>query len=179
MKRLEVSVGSKFDELTVVKEIEPVNGLRKFECVCSCGTPKTVLLKVLRRDGHKSCGCYRLAKSAERFRGNQYGRRYGSMAERRSKWIFRHRYGDGDLTFAQFYNLSQCVCRYCGNDPSNNDSGFIYNGLDRIDSSRPHDYDNCVPCCSWCNLMKSDFSVAEFKEKIFRIHNQFNKEGSA
>jgi hypothetical protein len=80
--------------------------------------------------------------------------------------------------------LSQKECFYCGSLPANkynsyinlngkikegvskewaNQSWFIYNGLDRIDSSLLHTEDNIVPCCKICNYAKRSMSLNEFK----------------
>ena len=58
---------------------------------------------------------------------------------------------DFNLTKQQFYDLTAQPCYYCGE--LNN-----YNGIDRVDSSKNYTLDNCVPCCSYCNKMKMDYS---------------------
>ena len=63
-------------------------------------------------------------------------------------------------------------CHYCG---------FPATGLDRIDNSKGHTKDNCVPCCKECNVARmNNFShtemltlgrtIAEIKHS--RIFNQ-------
>lgn len=49
------------------------------------------------------------------------------------------------------------------------DAQFVYNGLDRLDSSLPHLRSNVVPCCQRCNWMKGKFSVSDFLNHIERI----------
>lgn len=87
-------------------------------------------------------------------------------------------YSDGDLLIHDFYQLSQMTCYYCGSDRCNlfnrakhikkssqhfKDAGdFLYNGLDRMDSKRPHDYDNLVPSCMTCNFVKGKLSIEDF-----------------
>jgi hypothetical protein len=93
------------------------------------------------------------------------------------------RYSEGDITFDKFLELSQQPCHYCGSAPSNkvnkipkgrnnyNDYWFTYNGLDRIDSSKSHTIDNCVPCCFTCNTAKSDMTVNEFISWIRKVYS--------
>lgn len=44
--------------------------------------------------------------------------------------------------------------------------GIIYNGIDRQDNSIGYKTENCVPCCKFCNLAKSKFTIKEFQEWI-------------
>jgi hypothetical protein len=82
-------------------------------------------------------------------------------------------YIEGDITLEQFYQLTASNCYYCEQPPSNkrlkNWGAFIYNGLDRLDSSLPHNYDNVVPCCKWCNTAKGQLTLTQFKEWIARL----------
>lgn len=86
------------------------------------------------------------------------------------KCTFSDHYNDG-LSIEQFYKLSQLNCYYCGAPPSNianknkvkNVEGiFVYNGLDRIDNTLPHTYDNVVTCCYDCNFAKSNITLTDF-----------------
>lgn len=45
------------------------------------------------------------------------------------------------------------------------------NGIDRIDSSKDYSSDNCVPCCSRCNIMKLNIPYSEFLDSIKKIYN--------
>ncbi len=92
-------------------------------------------------------------------------------------------YHDGELNLNQFYELIMSNCYYCGISPSNtrNMSGknssekartegtILYSGLDRIDNNFPHNYDNVVPCCKYCNTAKSQLSIIEFDNWIIRL----------
>ena len=92
-------------------------------------------------------------------------------------------YHDGELNLTQFYELIMSNCYYCGMKPSNTrnmsskqssekaktEGTILYNGLDRIDNNLPHDYDNVVPCCKYCNTAKSQLSVAEFDSWVKRL----------
>jgi hypothetical protein len=99
-------------------------------------------------------------------------------------------YKDGDLSLEEFYWLSQQPCYYCGEEKSNKftycrkgdrsspeareKSILLYNGIDRIDSSKGHTKDNVVPCCKYCNFGKGKLSLNEFNIWIDRV-KAFNK----
>jgi hypothetical protein len=92
-------------------------------------------------------------------------------------------YNDGDLTLDQFYQLSQTNCYYCGSSPSNSSNKcnkksselakeqgiFIYNGLDRINSNFPHNYNNLVASCKYCNYAKQRLSLRDFFKWIEKL----------
>jgi hypothetical protein len=89
------------------------------------------------------------------------------------------------MSVEEFYAISQMECYYCGNTPNNFfdrgksdkkasdktklNGNFYYNGLDRIDRSLPHNKDNVVPCCYWCNFAKSKLALSEFQDWIRRV----------
>jgi len=58
------------------------------------------------------------------------------------------------------YKLLTSDCTYCGGP------GY---GIDRIDSSKGYIEGNVTPCCSRCNIMKNNMTVAEFEVHIRRI----------
>ncbi len=86
-----------------------------------------------------------------------------------AKYIWRAHYSDGCL-FETFLELSQQECHYCGSKPANQSKGFIYNGLDRIDSDLDHSPSNIVPCCKHCNFAKRDLPYDAFLDLIMKIH---------
>lgn len=95
-------------------------------------------------------------------------------------------YGDGDLTFEEFYAMTQLDCHYCGSPPSTlynmykykkqvrqwtiDNANFVYNGLDRLDSTKPHDKANIVTCCKYCNYMKHTATYDEFINRVRLIY---------
>lgn len=56
------------------------------------------------------------------------------------------------LSAEQFKKIVNKPCHYCGGNSQ--DRG---NGIDRKDSSKGYTVDNCVPCCSTCNMPYKDF----------------------
>lgn len=86
-----------------------------------------------------------------------------------------------ELTKDQFRDITKQNCHYCGRGPNTirdpeamkskgkNSGAYVYNGVDRVDSSKGYELDNVVPCCSTCNYMKSDLSVDEFYKHLLKI----------
>lgn len=70
-----------------------------------------------------------------------------------------------NLTVEQFEKLCTSPCYYCGQFSENKE----INGIDRTDSSKNYDLDNCVSCCSFCNYLKNTLSVSTFLKRIAHI----------
>lgn len=92
------------------------------------------------------------------------------------KSLYDTTYSDGDLTFEQFYNFIYNDCYYCGSGRMNkkllsNGDIFYYNGIDRIDNNKKHNYENSVTCCKYCNSAKGNLSFDEFilwSERVYK-----------
>lgn len=146
-------------------------------CVCDCGKEKSILMASLTSGNTKSCGCmkvdrFKLPDGEANFR--QVFRQYiGNARARKLDFV---------LSESRFRELTSQNCYYCGQQPSTvmkkeKYGYFVYNGIDRIDSSKGYTAENTVPCCKTCNQAKMDASMEEFKEWIFRVSsNMFNKE---
>ncbi len=71
---------------------------------------------------------------------------------------------------AELKALFQSRCSYCSREPNQVKRGrhtygdFVYNGVDRIDSSRGYVRGNVVACCKTCNVAKARMSHSEFIE---------------
>jgi len=159
-------IGQKFNRLTVIRfdHIKIPRGTRMYLCKCDCGKETFVSSHSLRKGGIKSCGC--AATDFEPI-----------IASARMVW--RDLYWE--LTFDEFYNLSQQNCFYCGDEPRNlhtlkhcpkrpqesiDRSYFYYNGLDRVDNNLSHILNNVVPCCAICNKAKKNRTLNEFNDHI-------------
>ena len=57
-RKIEVNKGDRYNMLTIIKEVEKVNG-RRFMVQCDCGNVKEVDFNHMRHSIIKSCGCYR------------------------------------------------------------------------------------------------------------------------
>lgn len=76
--------------------------------------------------------------------------------------------GTIDLTQEQFNNITKNPCYYCGEIQPR---GF--NGVDRMDSMKGYDLDNCVSACTECNMMKGALDILTFMQRVEHIlrHN--------
>lgn len=185
-KKLDLT-GQKFGKLFVLNSDQYIyysSGKRTASlCQCDCGNMKIASNNFLIQGVLNSCGCLVLENAV----------RLGKDIKKRIRFepkivsarrVFRH-YKDGDLSFEEFFHLSQQNCLYCGQSPQNkqqenkrnpksylygNDDGvFIYNGLDRIDSTIGHTKNNVVTCCSNCNYAKNNMSLEYFKNYVTRL----------
>lgn len=66
-----------------------------------------------------------------------------------------------DLTFYEFSTIINSPCDYCSTPNCR--------GIDRLDSSEPYTKDNSVPCCRICNQMKSDLSLEDFLDHLYKV----------
>jgi len=192
-------IGRKFGRLLVVSITDDIiddEGKYRIAYLCNCDCGKEAIVRrhgLQNPNGPRSCGC--LAFDTRSALGLSKRLYEPHIATARA--IFQFRYSDGDLTFDDFYDLSQKHCHYCGTAPNTTynkfihrgeaknsqhamDNGnFTYNGLDRIDSSLPHNKDNVVSCCIMCNAAKSDHNQDEWGEWVCTVYNnwanKFNK----
>jgi hypothetical protein len=70
---------------------------------------------------------------------------------------------DFNLSINDFEILAQGNCNYCGVEPikeykvcySKTGETYKCNGIDRVDSSKGYTLENCVSCCTKCNIAKN------------------------
>jgi len=160
--------GNVYGDLIVASRAENTKcGSTAWIVQCSCGNISTMTGERLRRGSVNQCDkCSGIAKNRG-FATSGAGSLYGQY-----KYNARARNLVFDLTIAEFENIIRQSCTYCGGT-SEFFSGFIGNGIDRIDSSLGYAASNIVPCCSVCNKMKSKLSVDEFISQCDKIsqHN--------
>lgn len=140
-------------------------------CKCDCGNEALAYLKSLTNGNTRSCGCGRF--------GPQRGLGIGDAAlnglMRTYQGHARNRGLPWSLTRDDFKRLTSLDCHYCGTAPSQTVKGhptsgdYVYNGVDRVDSSQGYQLDNCVSACGTCNFAKSDMSYEEFLAWIARL----------
>lgn len=196
MAKVKNIVGKKYGRLTVIALSEERGNRNqyKWECICDCGTKKTVTGELLRSGKTKSCGC--LLKESRELMRSKMDRRVALLRNLYShtKTRYKKKYGvKNHLPFAEFSKLSQMNCHYCGTEPSHvikdymhdsktkgrnkkvSDTVVLYNGLDRIDSDIGYKSGNVVPCCRACNVAKLAMSQEDFKEHIKKIYHHWAK----
>ena len=82
--------------------------------------------------------------------------------------------GSSNLTKEQFETITKQPCYYCG---IIQEKGF--NGIDRMDSTKCYEIDNCVSCCTECNMMKGAVDNITFIQRVEHIltHNSMVTNG--
>lgn len=82
--------------------------------------------------------------------------------------------GSVNLTKEQFDNIAKQPCYYCG---IMQEKGF--NGIDRMDSIKGYEIENCVSCCTECNMMKGAVDNITFVNRVEHIltHNSMITDG--
>jgi hypothetical protein len=173
-----VVAGRKYGRLTIMGEVGRSKGHWLIKLKCDCGKVIVARKDRVLHGNTKSCGCLQREVASKNSHHKSLGessfnylyRRYLKKAHKRG-YAF-------ELGKDVFKSLTGQPCHYCGKPPSTrvNRPGsygdYIYNGLDRIDSSRGYTLDNVVPACFTCNQRKSDASMAEFKEWVSRVYHR-------
>jgi hypothetical protein len=116
-----------------------------WKCKCKCGTVAIIPSHNLRSKNTLSCGC-RNQVPAFQSRFN------------RLQWISNERGIKCAISFSQFQEFTKIkTCHYCHApiEWKSQKNAQAYH-LDRKDSSAGYIIENCVVCCTRCNMGKSD-----------------------
>jgi hypothetical protein len=188
-KFLSKYVGKRFGSLRIISPdttsgVSYTHSYQEWFCKCDCGittsAPYTQLLNgsitTCNMPGHRAIT--RITTKHESPR----------MASANRVWKSEYWDKGQGCSFEIFMELSQLPCAYCGTTLSNDANiyrsrkyktynerlitgSFKYNGLDRLDSTKPHSPDNIVTCCKICNMMKRNMLPDEFIIHISNIYN--------
>jgi hypothetical protein len=164
--------GQRFNRLFVESLAYQKDGKYYWNVVCDCGTKKVIAGYKLRTKNTQSCGCLQKENRLQPFGDATFNQIWHNY-----KYSSKNRNIDFCLQKDDVRNLIQQNCFYCGIEPyqvvkSNcNNGDTVYNGIDRIDSSKGYTLDNCVPCCGRCNVAKLAMPREEFLEWIERVYN--------
>lgn len=179
----------KHNRLTFIKPVDQYqHAKRLWEVQCDCGVIKILPPADVVRGAVKSCGC--LNSETRKALGKKNRKHDPKISSAKNVWHKTYHDCDFDL----FLKLSQMPCYYCGRLPDKSfnvgnqrkklklsvselqlkEGNFVYNGLDRIDSSLGHVPDNVVPCCAFCNYMKLDYTQQEFIDQIDKIYTHLH-----
>lgn len=178
--------GKKYGRLTILELSDNIGVDTAFKCLCDCGKEKFVKKEYLLDGSTKSCGCLNNDKRSERAKA-MYSCiiKYKDPIEASARYVWKRGYSE--MSFEDFFELSQKKCNYCGAKPSNkyncagDDSSekrkkhgtFVYNGLDRVDNNLNHTKENCVPCCKYCNFAKRERSLDDFITWLKKLKKNF------
>lgn len=187
MKYPDPITGQKFGKLkcTNPRIMKAKNGNWLFEMTCECGNKRMMAKYDLYVRNYSSCGCFR-KNAMRKFPGEiTYNGLYDSC-----KQGAKARGIEFYLTRTEHKNLIVQHCSYCGKPPqpynfyvkkdgssrktSKNTrqstvdlSWIIANGIDRKDNDKGYILENCIPCCSICNIGKgvqsADFYIDHCK----------------
>lgn len=169
-------IGQRFGRL-VVKEFsyqEKGKYDKFYLCKCDCGNTKNIRKTGLKSNMTKSCGCLLRESNAKTRLPNNMGAVNTIKAD--YKRHAKNRNFEFTLTDIEFRHLVSLNCFYCEMKPSNTHrgknckEGFIYNGIDRLNSNMGYTLNNCVPCCYICNRAKMNRSFDEFTEWIKKAY---------
>lgn len=156
-----------FGRLKVLRRHEQngIQGKPRWYCVCSCGKETVVHGASLRQNLTHSCGCIRSEVCKERRRKRPYEYLYNIIVARSE--------GSPCLTYEEFVEFTKDPhCHYCEAEVVWFMYGFAdkirgsnaYN-IDRKDSMKGYEKENCIVCCPRCNRSKSNtFSYEEWVE---------------
>ena len=179
--------GQRFGRLVVIEvhhKQKMRNGISVFWlCQCDCGQTKVTNSSRLNSESTKSCGCLqkefakKLGKETSKNR-LKFGEASFNNVYRQYKRNAKIRNIDFKIEKDIFKKLTKENCFYCNSHPYqihkavNRQYGeYIYNGIDRVDSSKGYIEGNVVPCCGVCNIAKKSMSKEEFLSWIEQVYN--------
>lgn len=156
-----------------------------YKVKCKCGNITVTSLKNVKRI--KGCACT-IKERTSKPKGSRLPYGEASFNEVYISYKGRAKYTNKDFTLTkqEFKDITSKDCTYCGIEPlqqlgtsrvTKEDGLYLYNGIDRVDSSIGYIEDNCVPCCGICNKAKRDLALEDFKSWINRLI-KFNEDGA-
>lgn len=100
----------------------------------------------------------------------------------------RHRNTLFNLSKQEFKTITSKDCHYCGIAPIQEyfswnkrmtkegaaHSLYKYNGIDRVDSTKPYEMSNVLPCCGFCNRSKNKYTYEQFVAWINKAYHNLN-----
>lgn len=165
--------GKVFSFLTVIEHNLEKSQKRSFwTCSCECGKTCVVSGDKLCSGRQISCGCQQFAG----FKANNQEKENSDSDIKKINLLWSHYRNSGknrniefNLSREEIKTLVESYCYYCGIVPSNSMSScnkkhrFVYQGIDRIDSSKGYITGNVLPCCRPCNTAKGVLHIREFE----------------
>jgi hypothetical protein len=161
---------------------------RYWNLSCDCGVEFQSRHCNIMKGIVNSCGC------AVRVRGSKTGLANRRFSPYEVSWNHKYCQYRGaaktrglawNLSFTQARGLMSQPCFYCGAAPeagsfvkyrrrlvtaSEEQQGIIFaNGIDRKDNTNGYSVDNCVSCCTACNLAKGTRTLEDFLKWAQRV----------
>lgn len=173
-----VEVGNAYGQVTVIARL--AGQKRNVRVQCICGQKFDTYTYNLTNGTTIRCrGCANAARRGRPNLANRIDPKQRTINDlwNRVKKNLRAKPGS-TLTKEQWFNIVITDCAYCGRPPSNlmravvdHAFDFMYNGVDRIDSSLPYVIENVQAACWPCNRMKGNMSHDEFLTHVELIQN--------
>lgn len=174
-------VSKKFGKLTVLEEFherDKSGRSRLFaKCICDCGHESYVEKSKLLGGRTKSCGC--IQKESRKSLGAHFKKEYGEAAFNECYSAYKKsaklRSYSFELSKEEFKQIITQPCIYCGESLTQEKKKkgaygtFKYTGIDRYDNTKGYTIDNCVPCCSVCNRIKTDMAIEDMEKQLTKI----------
>ena len=140
-----------------------------WKCRCDCGKFVEVTSLSLATKNTRSCGCLKTVSITAM---NRHKRKPPGHSAKHGLWL---RYQQGaqargycwELGKEEFLALAAGDCYYCGDPPcrlvcSGKYSKCLTNGVDRKNNSLGYTKENCVSCCTKCNVGKMDTDAEDW-----------------
>lgn len=191
MKKPDLNIGDKYGNFTILEKV----GVG-YKCQCDCGE---ILIRRRARItnsniSHSDCSLNNDKKHFNLKLDPQtasYRAKFSNY-----KGVAKYRGHIFEISYDIFIKLVTDSCYYCGNKPNNSynsisrnrkykksynyydkkEYDILYNGIDRIDSSKGYIEGNVVSCCKHCNTAKLDRTFEEFKNWISQVYKKLNDE---
>lgn len=163
--------GIKFSMLTVLKEIEPLNGKKRYLCVCDCGNKIEKSYSNLKGvNGNQSCGCMtkKWISEAQTTHGDRYTRLYRIWQGIKSRSVnsktFTDRYNQNSYKEKQIKCCKEWLDSYQSFKDWAITSGYQDDlTIDRIDNSGNYEPNNCQWITAFENSTKDSIGVSNKK----------------
>lgn len=165
-------IGKVFNNYTVIENVSTDSMKDKWKCVCKCGETSFVDGISLRNDRARYCkNCKNTANIKQ---GTAFREVLGNYKRGAKKRGFTWELSDDEAK-----TLFESNCYYTGLPPSNSFKSsnhvYLYNGIDRLDSSKGYSLDNCVPCSAIINKMKMVMGYADFINMCVLVSETYKK----
>lgn len=182
---------TKFVDLTNKKfgkiKVISFNGYEKYvdrykptwNCECECGKKYISTASSIKKSN--SCGCLLKSGNIIRFR-KEKGKSGFNLVKSQYQYGAEHRNLEFKLNDKELHILFKGNCHWCDIEPrqesvpngaknkeSRDHAKYIYNGIDRLDNKCGYLLKNSVSCCITCNRAKSNLTLKEFNNWIFRL----------
>ena len=176
-----VEIGKKYGLLTAIARAGHIGKDPSFLFKCDCGTEKVIGGGSVKRGHVKSCGCFR--KEYCREISSLSPGRDGKSYLRQQFWMYinnaKRKGREFALTREQFEGIVSRNCFYCGAPPKPHTrprcASYSMNGIDRMNNLHGYTPENCVPCCTTCNVAKASMGREEFTEWVSKVYKNLVK----